>query len=295
MDTDVHGGIIMINTFEEKWKNNKDLAFGETIREGSRIQNWILERNGFSNLNEFKGFIRCKNRILDAGCGNGRVTALMAKYNPNAKVIAIDLFTDVAKENLKNYKNIVVLKADLDKELDAPETFDFIYCQEVLHHLKNPKNTFHNLCEMLEQNGEIAVYVYKKKAMIREASDEIIRGKVKDLDYADATAQLAPITELGRILQDVDGKIKLPRIDLLEIPEGEYTVHDLVYNFFCKCYYNPEIGRRGSNAINFDWYHPTISSKHTVVEVAEWFKEEGLEITHQHVDAYGITMWGMKK
>lgn len=285
----------MINTFEEKWKNNKDLAFNETLREGSKIQNWILERNGFANLNEFKGFIRCKNRILDAGCGNGRVTALMAKHNPNAKVIAMDLFTDVAKENLKDYKNVIVLKADLDKEFDALETFDFIYCQEVLHHLKNPKESFHNLCTLLEKNGEIAIYVYKKKAMIREASDEIIRDKVKDLDYASAIAQLSPITELGRILQNIDGKIKIPQIDLLEIPKGEYTVHELVYNFFCKCYYNPEIGRQGSNAINFDWYHPTISSKHTAVEVMDWFKEEGMEITHQYVDAYGITIWGIKR
>lgn len=284
-----------MNTFEEKWKNNKDLAFGETLREGSRIQNWILERNGFSNLNEFKGFIRCKNRILDAGCGNGRVTALMAKHNQNAKIIGMDLFTDVAKENLKNYKNVVVLKADLDKELDAPETFDFIYCQEVLHHLKNPKNTFHNLCEMLEENGEIAIYVYKKKAMARELIDEAIREKVKSLDYKKAMEKVSALTTLGKELQRIEGNIIVPEIPILEIPKGTYTIHDFIYNFFCKCYYNSELGMEGSNAINFDWYHPTVSSKHTEVEVEGWFKEAGLDITHKKVDDYGITIWGLKK
>ena len=285
----------MINTFEEKWKNNKDLAFGETLREGSRIQNWILNRNGFSNLNEFKGFIRCKHRILDAGCGNGRVTALMAKHNPHAQITAVDLFPEIAKENLVGYKNIGVVKADLDSSVGIKGGFDFIYCQEVLHHLKNPRKGFANLCALLEKNGEIAIYVYKRKAMIREASDEIIREKVKELDYNDAMEKLSVLTKLGMELQRIDGIIIIPDIPILEIPKGEYTVHDFIYNFFCKCYYNPEIGMEGSNAINFDWYHPTISSKHTTIEVSEWFKEEELEITHQYEDAYGITMWGMKK
>ena len=284
-----------MNTFEEKWKNNKDLAFGETLRRSSKVQNWILNRNGFSNLDEFKQFIRCKERILDAGCGNGRVTALMATHNPNATIIGLDMFPEVAKENLEEYRNVFVVRGDIENGLGVKNKFDFIYCQEVLHHLKNPKQGFFNLCELLQKNGEIAIYVYKKKAPAREFVDEYIRGRIHNDDYNTAMKKVEGFTQMGKELQKIKKKVKISSIEEMEIPEGEYTVHELVYNFFCKCYYNEELGMEGSNAINFDWYHPLVSSKHTSVEVEGWFGEAGLDILHKYTDNYGITIWGIKK
>jgi hypothetical protein len=46
--------------------------------------------------------------------------------------------------------------------------------------------------------------------------------------------------------------------------------------------------------INFDWYHPTISSRHSLEEVRSWYVESGLKIIHEYVDEYGITMRGKK-
>jgi hypothetical protein len=58
-------------SFYDKWHKNKDLAFQNTIKEGAETQNWILNRNGWSSLKEFREFLKDKKRILDAGCGNG--------------------------------------------------------------------------------------------------------------------------------------------------------------------------------------------------------------------------------
>jgi len=66
-----------VNSFRDKWINNKDLAFTDTLKESSNIQKWILKRNGFSSLEEFQKWLSGSDRILDAGCGNGRVTALL--------------------------------------------------------------------------------------------------------------------------------------------------------------------------------------------------------------------------
>ncbi|MEP7264736.1 MAG: hypothetical protein ABI772_09565, partial [Bacteroidota bacterium] len=63
-------------SFRAKWTNNPNLAFEETLKEGSEIFNWVLNRNGFLNGEELTAFLRNKKRILDAGCGNGRITAL---------------------------------------------------------------------------------------------------------------------------------------------------------------------------------------------------------------------------
>jgi SAM-dependent methyltransferase len=81
-----------INSFRDKWTNNKDLAFTDTLKEGSNIQQWILRRNGFNFLEEFKEWLSGRGRILDAGCGNGRVTALLqANTNTTQQIVGIDL------------------------------------------------------------------------------------------------------------------------------------------------------------------------------------------------------------
>ena len=45
-------------SFFSKWKNNPDLAFSETLREGSDIRNWILNRNGFQSATELSSGLR---------------------------------------------------------------------------------------------------------------------------------------------------------------------------------------------------------------------------------------------
>ncbi|GEM_PF-4633819 len=49
----------------------------DVLLKGSNTQNWILNRNGFRNLSEFKKSLSNKKRILDAGCGNGKANALL--------------------------------------------------------------------------------------------------------------------------------------------------------------------------------------------------------------------------
>jgi hypothetical protein len=47
-------------------------------------------------------------------------------------------------------------------------------------------------------------------------------------------------------------------------------------------------------AINYDWYHPQLCTRHTLDEVECWFERAGLSIVHRHVDPYGITVRGVK-
>src|SRR5215216_2100834 len=64
-------------TSREKWSRNPDLAFRQTRDEKSDIFRWILGRSGFATPAELTTFLAGKRRILDAGCGNGRVTGLV--------------------------------------------------------------------------------------------------------------------------------------------------------------------------------------------------------------------------
>jgi len=287
-----------IQSFKDKWEKNETLAFSETLRQGSTIFNWILKRNGFETHNSLKCFLKNKKRILDAGCGNGRVTALLRKYSSSdvTEIVGIDIIsTDIAKKNMAGYKNVNLIRKDLLDNLEDLAHFDFIYCQEVLHHTANPEKAFLNLCKLLRDEGEIAIYVYKLKAPVREFVDDYVREKIATLSYEEAMKACKQITSLGRALAENSIKIKVPEVDVLAIEEGEYDLQRFLYHFFMKCFWNPDLSFQENAAINYDWYHPQLCSKHTEEEIKEWFQKAGLKITHKFVDFYGITMRGIKE
>lgn len=285
-------------SFHDKWKNNQTLTFSETVNEGTEINRWILERNGFASNADLATFLRKRRRILDAGCGNGRVTALLRECSSpdHTEIVAIDLVAaKVAKQNLSGYRNIDVREGDLLGDLLSLGRFDFIYCQEVLHHTANPERAFRNLCSLLEPGGEIAIYVYKRKAPVREFVDDYVRDKIAPLNYEEATKACRDITELGRVLASLKCTVNIPGVPVLGIEAGEYDLQRFVYHFFMKCFWNPSLSYEENVAINYDWYHPQLCSRHTREEVRGWFEDADLAVDHEYVDFYGITMRGRRK
>ena len=45
------------NSFRDKWEMNSTSFLKDVLQEGSNTQNWILNRNGFRNLSDFKKFL----------------------------------------------------------------------------------------------------------------------------------------------------------------------------------------------------------------------------------------------
>jgi len=199
-----------------------------------------------------------------------------------------------ARRNTKRFSNITLRNANLRKSLSRLGKFDFIYCQEVLHHTGNARAAFRNLCSILAPGGRIAIYVYRKKAPGREYMDDFVRARVGSLSYGKAMAVCRQITELGRRLSEIDAEIATDDIPVLGIAKGRYTPQRLLYNFFLKCYWNPALNFEENAVINYDWYHPQYCSRHTLEEVLSWFSAQKLKVTWQHEDLYGITVHGVK-
>lgn len=283
------------HSFKDKWEKNPHLALDQTLEEGSDINRWILTRNGFASRAELTAYLATKRRILDAGCGNGRVTALLRSCSSveRTEVVAFDLVAaDVAKHNLAGYERIDVREGDLLGDLSGLGRFDFIYCQEVLHHTADPERAFRNLCTLLEPGGEIAVYVYKQKAPVREFVDDFVRARISGLAYEDAMKTAEQITALGKVLSELHTDVDIPAVDVLGIPAGRYDLQRFLYHFFMKCFWNPELSFRDNAVINYEWYHPQLCSRHTVEEIRSWFQRAGVHVIQEHVDFYGITMRG---
>ncbi|MEP7265533.1 MAG: class I SAM-dependent methyltransferase, partial [Bacteroidota bacterium] len=145
-----------------------------------------------------------------------------------------------------------------------------------------------------EPKGEIAIYVYKKKAPLREYTDDYIRDRISSLDYNEAMKACEQITALGKKLSEYKMDIDIPAVDILEIKEGTYDVQRFIYHFFMKCFWNNNLSFHDNAVINYDWYHPQNCSRHTLEEVKEWYVNAGLKIVHEFSDFYGITVRGIK-
>ena len=269
-------------SFHDKWTRNPDLAFEETLREGSDIQRWILARNGYASLAQWRAALQGKRRILDAGCGNGRVTARLSSLS-EAEIIGVDLVSaDVARRNVPR---AAIFTRDLRHDLTDLGTFDYIYCQEVLHHTGDAFEALRQLTRVLD--GEIAFYVYKQKAPVREFVDDFVRRQIAKMPYDEALEVCRTLTALG---QSLEGTVRVPDVPVLGIAAGEYPVQRFLYHFFCKCFYNADLGFEASAAINYEYYHPEDCTRHTLPEVLGWCEELGLEPIHTCVDEYGITV-----
>ena len=91
--------------------------------------------------------------ILDLGCGNGLLTAKLAKLVPNGNVIGVDAsegMIKVAKEKEEN--NLKFLLMDIN-QIDLNRQFDFIFSNATLHWIKNHKQLWTNIYKLLNPNG----------------------------------------------------------------------------------------------------------------------------------------------
>lgn len=284
-------------SFGEKWTTTSDYQIGGAKSFDTDTLQWIVSRNGFDSLDAFGRHLQQFSSALDAGCGNGRILGLMADLvDDRTRLYGLDFSAaEIARANLHE-RVLKIYDADLTdkRSLEGIEHVEFIYCQEVLHHTSDPELSFHNLVNLLLPGGEIAIYVYKEKAPVREFTDDHVRGQMELLDTSTAMALAAEFTALGRTLAELNLEVDVPAVQLLGIPAGRYSIQRFLYHFFVKCYWNPELSEEHNNMINYDWYHPSLCSRHTLEEVLGWFESRKLTVIHSHVDEYGITVRGTK-
>lgn len=100
--------------------------------------------------------------ILEAGCGVGAQTVILAKNSPQAHFTSIDISltslqaaaASVAQENLTN---VTLQQADIFALPFPAESFDHIFVCFVLEHLTDPLAALRSLQPILKRGGTITV------------------------------------------------------------------------------------------------------------------------------------------
>jgi len=277
--------------FSYKW-GRKETYDSDTMKQ--KAYRWLIERY-FGNEEERNKFVaKTKGKtILDAGCGSGfSASVLFGKDLNNMEYLGVDL-SDSLKAAQERFHELG-LQGDFMKESIATmklgKKFDIIFCEGVLHHTSNPFESLRNLVFHLDMNGIIMFYVYRKKAIIREWVDDLIRGKLKDLSNEKAWEALMPLTKLGKMIGDLNIEIAIDEdIPLLDIPRGKYDLQRFLYWFFIKMYYDKNLSLEEMNHVNFDWYRPLICHRFEPEQVEAWLYELKLKKMRLVVEESGIT------
>jgi len=280
--------------FSQKW-----LRFGGATfsKQWIRFQyKWYLDRFWAKNESKFMKFLRARKYVLDAGTGMGH-SAKWFSANPETQVFAIDLSDgiDIAYKNYGKKENIHFLQADLTRLPFKKEMFDFISSDQVLHHTVNTERSFKYLTKFLNKDGMIGIYVYKKKAPIREFSDDYIRSKVTEMPFNEVVKVSRAITLLAMNLAKLNAKITVPEdIPILGIRKGRYDLQRFIYYNMLKCFWSGDSNFDVSLAVNFDWYYPKYAYRHEPEEVRKWFRDQKLKVLRFDVIGSGISAMGKR-
>ena len=103
--------------------------------------------------------LRGDERVLDAGCGSGRVTELLAERLPHGSVVALDgsaAMVEQARVRLARFAGSVeYLVADLGQPIPLAEPVDAVLSTATFHWVPDHDALFKNLAAVLRPGGPL--------------------------------------------------------------------------------------------------------------------------------------------
>ena len=264
-----------VRSFSQKWDKHRYYR----THTGAFYTQWYIDRYSLGDMAGFESFLSERRFVLDAGTGSGRDAANFAAHS-HATVYGLDTSWDallVASRD-EPAPNHNFVNADVNKMPFADEFFDFVNCDQVIHHTPDPPQTFNNLRNKLKTGGEVCCYVYRKKSAIREYVDDYVRERIKDKPIDEVLDAMEGFTKLGKAFSDLNATVEISEdIPILGIAKGTYDVQRFLHWNVMKCFWNDDFDFFTNNIINFDWYHPVYCFRYEPDEFRAWF-DKGWDI-----------------
>ncbi len=220
--------------------------------------------------------------VLDAGCGNGTLTAGIAASGP--EIIGMDYSESVERAEKEKGRfageassRVHFLQGDVQHPPFAPRTFDVVYSDGVLHHTPNTQDSFRAIAPLVNEAGRCFVWLYR--------SDLSPLFKVKSMAVATLQSILRPLPlPVVKYLCLAGAAILLLRLRLLRL-----------------------FGNRKRRliplrlkAVNlFDTLTPSYNHLQTPAEVQDWFRttdfSETIETSIPSLSDGGFGMLGLRR
>lgn len=144
-----------------------------------------------------KVFLKGNEIILDVGCGDGRITAEIAKYVSEGFVTGVDrsqAMIALAQNSFpkEEYPNLTFIKG-VAEELHVEKSADIILVLNTLHWIRDPWKAIHNLADSLKPNGTLLILTYPKESPYWQFLEESIKEE-RFHSYADQSAYQTILT-----------------------------------------------------------------------------------------------------
>lgn len=238
--------------------------------------------------------------ILDAGCGAGySATAFFGDLLSRHRYIGVDISdaVEVARERFAELGyDGEFIQADLGRMPIADASVDLAFSEGVLHHTDDTGAALAAVARKVRPGGRVLFYVYAHKAPIREFVDDLVRDHLRPMSDEEAWEALKPLTRLGVALGELGVELDVPEaIPFLGIRAGRVDLQRFFYYAFMKTYYRPELAFEEMHHVNFDWYRPLNSRRHTEEEVREFCRAAGLRIERFHAEESGFAVVAVRE
>jgi SAM-dependent methyltransferase len=206
-------------------------------------------------------------RVLEAGCGAGRFTRILAEAGACVTALDYSAAVDACRENNGQFPNVVFLQCDIFDMPFRTGAFDYVFCHGVLQHTPDPKGAFEALSRLVRPGGRLSIDVYRKDGLIRPWKSKYL--------WRPLTTRIRP-ERLLAILEwfipkwlPIDTAIKrIPRLGNYlgsVIPCWNYYFTDL----------SPEQKRAWAIMDTFDALAPVYDNPVRLEDVRDWFAELG--------------------
>ncbi len=258
---------------------------------------WLSRWNGMFEGGRCYGFdddiyigwvneqLRCRREpapgewVLDAGCGSGEKTAVLARLSPAQNVVGLDLGVESQEKAIAKFgdrTNLDYVQGNILKPPFKARAFDYGMSLGVLHHTPDTRKAFASFRGLLKEETTCVIWIYPT----------YWEGPEWRMPYF-----ARDVLTLGQSYRLPTG---LLRVLAHSIVIGFYPI---VQFFFKKGY--RRIGRdlpffrvdamtrkerfKAQVFYCFDTLLPRYQGRHPIKEVEKWFVEEGLEpVLHAH-------------
>lgn len=137
------------NYYETYWTTGKETFSGSNQGYAPNLRRWMAQE--LAQLPK-------DAPILEVGCGDASFTTDLGRYSD--AVTAIDISSSQIAENARRFPAIKFLQHDVSEVFPfADDTFEVIWCSEVLEHLFDPAFALREMCRIMKPGGKLMVTV----------------------------------------------------------------------------------------------------------------------------------------
>jgi ubiquinone/menaquinone biosynthesis C-methylase UbiE len=164
-----------------------DYVHGYSLREAERLSD---QANTLSELLHHDSIFPVGSNILEAGCGIGAQTMILAKKNPGCQFTSVDISAESIKqaEQMGINEGITNVKFQVADIYNLPfkeNSFDHVFVCFILEHIREPMKALKCLKKLIRPDGTITViegdhgsaYYYPKSKLAQKIIDCLVEAQ----------------------------------------------------------------------------------------------------------------------